>query len=550
MSDREWNPGQGDDAENRVGAGMPNDTSDASHPPGNRPAQGAAQVQNTNQLQTGWQGGAGATDFLGLEPDLRGPSVFASPQAHSNASSTASGTAASNGESWLLSVEDAEQSAPTNFASAPMSSAHAPTDIATAAENALDFGADAEGDPAADEIEPIVLAAPRTSSMPRWIAIAAGVCALAAGGWYFQHWRTTHRVPVQTDVPVATKPTAKPAKGPKVATKAPTGNPARTEPAPAPADPTSATLPTTAPDTTTAKVDDPSLPVQSNPGVTEPVATTVPDPSPPVAADPALIAALDNVPPSAVDAAPTAITPPDRVTTRFAPGGLPVLPAFEGALAVRRHPIPTASSLVSTPATPPGAVRKATSEDFANLWREPTIPTAAIRGETRLRTLNVGRVRALLQDGEYFEGALYAVGEGRIWLELDLGRISFEASVVRELTQIRGGEQRVGKADPNGDLAGLPHVEVRVPGGIFIGRLIARTDDRVTLVTDAGLRLVVESDDVRPVSQTSTRVVGTVEGAVRTEQKPVNTLEKMSAAANKKPVPAPAEKPKKPLKKP
>lgn len=145
------------------------------------------------------------------------------------------------------------------------------------------------------------------------------------------------------------------------------------------------------------------------------------------------------------------------------------------------------------------------------MWLETTIPTEAIRGPTRLRTLNVGVVRLQLTNGEYVEGGLHAVGEARVWLDVPLGRMSFAAGDIRELTQIVGSQ---GQPLPPGAqaLAGLKKVEVLMPGGSLTGRILDRQGDNVTFVTEAGMRLRVEALDVRPVSTGGSRLVGPVAG--------------------------------------
>ena len=100
----------------------------------------------------------------------------------------------------------------------------------------------------------------------------------------------------------------------------------------------------------------------------------------------------------------------------------------------------------------------------------------------------------------------------RVWLNLDLGRISFEAATVREMKRISAPSAKValGKKKPE-ELAGLPHVEVRMPGGSITGRMVGREGNRITLVTDDGMRTILDSSDVRPVTERRTRVLGTVE---------------------------------------
>jgi hypothetical protein len=145
------------------------------------------------------------------------------------------------------------------------------------------------------------------------------------------------------------------------------------------------------------------------------------------------------------------------------------------------------------------------------MWLETTIPTEAIRGPTRLRTLYVGAVRLQLTNGEYIEGTLNAVGESRVWLDVPLGRMSFAAGDIQELKQIVGSQ---GQPLPAGAqaLAGLKRVEVLMPGGSLTGRILNREGTNVTFVTEAGMRVSVEALDVRPVSTGGSRLVGPAAG--------------------------------------
>ena len=76
------------------------------------------------------------------------------------------------------------------------------------------------------------------------------------------------------------------------------------------------------------------------------------------------------------------------------------------------------------------------------------------------------------------------------------------------------------------DLSGLPHVEVRLPGGWLAGRLVGREGNIVTIVTDYGIRMVIETDEVRPITARRTRVLGTVEKLGGFTGKPVEASKK------------------------
>ena len=143
-----------------------------------------------------------------------------------------------------------------------------------------------------------------------------------------------------------------------------------------------------------------------------------------------------------------------------------------------------------TPAKTSG-IRRASKADLAGLWEGSAIPVEAIGASSRLLTPAVGRVRVILKGGEIFEGRLYAVGDHKIWLDTELGRMALLGDQVRKIDQLSG------KGTPGTpDLAGLPRVRVRTPGGMFYGKVIARDQQSVTLVTEEGARVTLDSTDV------------------------------------------------------
>lgn len=134
---------------------------------------------------------------------------------------------------------------------------------------------------------------------------------------------------------------------------------------------------------------------------------------------------------------------------------------------------------------------------LADHWYEERVPREHINRARRLLTPRVGAVRVVYMGDEVFEGRLFAVGEGRIWLNMTLGQITLDGARTKRVDRIALDLQRMESGDPGlRNLAGLPRVRVRVRGGTFIGRQIQREGDRVTLVTDRGYRVTVVSDDI------------------------------------------------------
>jgi len=432
----------------------------ATGPSRNRPATGAREASAPPPSDSGWSAGLGATDFLGLEPDLRA----SGPEAEGGSGPT---------ESWLFDIEQAEHgSSVTAVASAtaahPMSDVEADDGSGDGAFSSSDDPMPASADDSdLDTPEP---AAPRRGAQRVLVSLAL-LAAVSAGGWFA--WQRYGPRPVPA--------------GPEVAIVAP--KPAPTRPTPAQPEPS-------------AKPVEPPITAVAQPEPAAPVATEVSSAPPEVAPPTETVAAIP-------DTAVPSGTPETVVRAEPAPVAV-AQPAVAPEPALARSPDgPAKSPELPTGNPGPGGGRHATARDWAGMWLEPTIPSDAIRGTTRLRTLNVGLVRAELVNGEFVEGRLHAVGESRIWLDVKLGRMSFDAADVRDLVQIVGAQ---GQPLPLGAqaVAGLPRVEVLLLGGSITGHVLGREGDRVTFLTEDGMRLRVEALDVRPAPNGRSRLVGPV----------------------------------------
>ncbi len=154
------------------------------------------------------------------------------------------------------------------------------------------------------------------------------------------------------------------------------------------------------------------------------------------------------------------------------------------------------------------SLRLASAEELGKLWTEATIPFEKFSEPARLLTPNVGRVRVLITGDEIFEGSLYAVGEGQIWVDSKIGRVALDCATVHDVQQLGGTERTPelgGKGSQN--LAGLPRVRVRGAGGNFYGKIVAREGNLVTLIPDAGGRIRLHSDEVEVVGTMRTSLV-------------------------------------------
>jgi len=407
----------------------------------NRPAVGAREADSVPSADSRWQPGPGATDFLGLEPEVQ----------HGGHSSSGGAT-----ESWLFGAAQSEADfAPVSVAT-PARASSMPAPVPTA-DSPTQFDApldDLETDVETD-VEPVapLPRAPRGGTKQR-LALAAALLALGVCG-YVAWERFGPKIGSEPEVAqVDPKPAApRPAKPTPVAPVAA---------APAPVVPAVTTEPTNV-------ITEPVL-VSIEPVIEVPLASTEP-----------IAPVVEEVPPTIDPSAPLA-----RTTT---PNKVAELPSGQPG---------------------PGGGRHATAADWAGMWLETTIPTDAIHGTTRLRTLHVGLVRAELKNREFIEGRLYAVGESRIWLDVELGRLSLDAGEVRELVQIVG-QQGQPLAVGAQALAGLPRVEVLLPGGTMTGRVLGREGDWVTFITEDGLRMRVDAIDIRPAPDGRTRLVGAVQ---------------------------------------
>lgn len=245
----------------------------------------------------------------------------------------------------------------------------------------------------------------------------------------------------------------------------------------------------------------------------QPVEETATEPSPVVVAEPAAPEPPVVPEPSTEPAEPEVAAIEPIAPEPAAPE--PALPKQEGPV-IRIEPgnpgpAPVTPPVTAVPEAEPvqeGGLRQASAEELAAVWSGASIPVEAVRGAERVMTPGVGRVRVRLARGEVFEGRLYAVGQRKLWLETELGRMalldwqvdSIEHIVTADGTPLTGG-------DSAGDLTGLPSVRVRTAGGVFYGKLVSRDGDSVVLVTDSGGRVTLTGAEVELAGKATTRVI-------------------------------------------
>jgi hypothetical protein len=141
------------------------------------------------------------------------------------------------------------------------------------------------------------------------------------------------------------------------------------------------------------------------------------------------------------------------------------------------------------------AVRVLGRGNVAGVWEGATVPLESLAARSRWLTPAVGRVRAELSDGTSFEGRLHSIGEGKVWIENELGRMALLGSQIRSLRQL----PPLVEPSSQTELPELPLVRVRTPGGIFQGRLLRREAGHVTLLTPEGGQVTLDDAEVETV---------------------------------------------------
>ncbi len=144
-----------------------------------------------------------------------------------------------------------------------------------------------------------------------------------------------------------------------------------------------------------------------------------------------------------------------------------------------------------------GNLRQATSKDLAGIWDPASVPLEHVDHKTKVLTPNVGRVRVVLKTKDIFEGSLYAVGEGSLWLDTQYGRMGLAGTRVDRVEQLDSPPDAPALGAPGSQsFAGMARVRVKTPGGVFYGKVISRDDQTTTLITDDGARITILSKDV------------------------------------------------------
>lgn len=135
------------------------------------------------------------------------------------------------------------------------------------------------------------------------------------------------------------------------------------------------------------------------------------------------------------------------------------------------------------------------------VWRGNAVPTEAIALPNRILTPAVGKVRVEMVTADIFEGRLFAVGDNKVWLDLDLGRIGLDGRGVESIENLQDDLPSRAPGDVVSDIATGRRVRASVPGGVIYGRVRSIREGQVTLITDSGARITLDAPDLEPVSE-------------------------------------------------
>jgi hypothetical protein len=264
-----------------------------------------------------------------------------------------------------------------------------------------------------------------------------------------------------------------------------------------------ATIPTSAaPDESVAR----SSPSPAAPSVTlAPPGESVATASASVAVAPVAVVAADSASVPAASAGEVGPAAPTEGTLLPADGAVA---AFAESRQSRTSTIKVEDVLLA-PTLDASNLRKADAKDLSGVWNETSVPMEAMASKTKVLTPNVGRVRVILTSKDIFEGRLYAVGQGSVWLESEYGRISVDGKRIASVANLdtKEGTPALGSAGSQ-NLNGLERVRIKTPGGTFYGKVIARDDAQTTIMTEEGSRLTLSNADVEILTDAPKVTIG------------------------------------------
>lgn len=137
-------------------------------------------------------------------------------------------------------------------------------------------------------------------------------------------------------------------------------------------------------------------------------------------------------------------------------------------------------------------------------WAEAEVPMDAMHSPARVMMPRVGPVRIHMDTGEVFEGRLVAMGEERVWIDTEPGRIGLDGTHVTKIDRLPESSDAAGTG---GEVATGHRVRLRVPGGVLYGRVLTSGAGWITVVTEDGAKITVSNPDVEEVGSSRVRLV-------------------------------------------
>jgi len=459
----------GDDADEDAG-----DEAEAEELVGNRPAEGARVVSASEIFSEDFMGAEGASDFLGLDTDFDPTPVSGGSGGSGDAYGdgldlrepveSAAGAEALDYDESAVATEEGEEGYASPI-SAPEEDPQYATEYGEDGEpiDGFDGEFDEDGIPNDDELFADDAPAPGgRRGLLVGVALAFGVAAAAAYTFYPQ-LTGGGDAPVEVASNGGTNP-------------GPIAGGGKTDPV------------------------DPSAGGEGP--LVEPVDGTGGDPSLVDPLDPVDVNPFDPADPivdPVVDVDPTDVTP----DTDPVAGGTDVEPIDATPVQPDEHALLLAQLLAE--AKELERMRGGNASMIDLVWRGETVPMEAIGASTRILTPAVGPVRVHMATLDVFDGHLFAIGENKVWVDLDPGRVGLDGTAVERIERLpREVELNLVSS---ADLVTGDRVRARVPGGVIYGRVRSKTDSGVTLVTDSGARITLDNPVLESVGKAKSVVL-------------------------------------------
>jgi hypothetical protein len=432
--------------------GFPSELDTASPYTGNRPASGAKRATPGEVLSQGFQGAQNAGDFLGLDTEFAGSQDPNLAYGGAPLDLVPPPTTDTGGQ-YDPGYDPLAVPAP-----APMPESDAVQDFAQA-PSAFEFGEDL----GSDEGEFAALEEPATSKKPMLVG-ALVLAALGAGGVVYGPTLYTRFFGSKAGAEPELAAQPKPPRGEKAPAAAPTST------------------------------------------VEAPLATLTPIP------EPELFVPAPSVEP--LSESPTPSVAPVRSFAPVASAEEDSLPSTstaetEGA----PEEIVTAGTLArplsgSFPDLMGADYEWASADQLELIWRGSEVPLEAVRAPAKTIMPRVGNVRVFTTTGDVFDGRLFAVGQNRVWLDTEPGRVGLDGDQVERI-EVLPPDPAGTQVNSNPTLAaGGKKVRVRVPGGMLYGHVLKTEGDDVTLALLDGGRVRVKASELQDLGPGRAVVVG------------------------------------------